>query len=78
MIGHGPARRVELRLPGADVNPYLSLASMIAGGLDGVDRKLKLEPPVTGNGYEADKPRVPTTLAEAAELAAASRIAPRQ
>lgn len=75
VLGEGPGRRVELRLPGADVNPYVSLAAMIAAGLHGVDAGLGLEPPVTGNGYESSSPRVPATLAEAARLAGASRVA---
>ena len=44
VVGHGDARRCELRLPGADVNPYLALAAMIAAGLHGLDRELELEP----------------------------------
>src|SRR3954452_12213731 len=40
VVGHGPALRVENRMPGADVNPYLALAAMIAAGLDGIDRGL--------------------------------------
>ena len=75
VIGHGASRRLELRLPGADVNPYISLAAMIAGGLFGVESGLKLEAPVEGNSDEADSQRVPSTISEAAELTAASKIA---
>ena len=65
VVGHGESRRLELRLPGADVNPYLALAAMVAAGLHGLDAQLELEPPIEGNAYEADKPHVPRTLTEA-------------
>jgi glutamine synthetase len=68
VVGHGPSRRVECRLPGADVNPYLAIAALIAGGLHGVDHDLPLEPAFEGNAYLSDKPRVPATLREASEL----------
>jgi len=67
--------RFELRVPGADVNPYLALSGMIAAGLHGLDAELALEEPVAGNAYVADKPHVPTTLREARELFAASSVA---
>ena len=38
LVGHGPSLRVENRVPGGDVNPYLAVAGMIAAGLDGIDR----------------------------------------
>jgi glutamine synthetase len=75
VLGEGKARRVELRMPGADVNPYLTLAALIAGGLHGVELGLPLEPPVTGNAYATDHPRVPGTLRDARELFAASAVA---
>jgi glutamine synthetase len=75
VVGHGQGRRLENRLPGADVNPYLALAAMIAAGLDGVDRELELEPPLEGNAYESDKPRVPHTLYAARERFAGSQVA---
>ena len=75
MVGHGDSRRFELRLPGADVNPYLALSAMIAAGLHGLDRELELEPPLEGNAYTADKPHVPRTLSEARELFGASSVA---
>src|SRR5689334_15525234 len=49
--GDGPAKRVELRMPGADVNPYLALSAMIAAGLHGIDGELELEDPVEGSAY---------------------------
>jgi glutamine synthetase len=75
VVGHGDALRIELRLPGADVNPYLALAAMIAAGLHGFEHELPLEPRVEGNAYTAGKPHVPGTLREAHDLFAGSRVA---
>jgi glutamine synthetase len=75
VIGEGPSLRVESRLPGGDVNPYLALAAMIAAGLHGIDNELELEPPTEGNAYTAGKPHVPTTLQEARDLFAESAVA---
>jgi glutamine synthetase len=75
VVGHGAARRIECRLGGADLNPYLALAALIAGGLHGVERALPLEEPVTGNAYVSDKPRVPSTLRDARDVFAASAVA---
>ena len=70
VVGHGAGRRVESRIPGADVNPYLVLAASIAAGLYGIDHELELGDPYPRNAYEAtDVPRIPSTLVEAiAEL----------
>ena len=65
VLGHGQGLRVENRLPGGDVNPYLALAAMIAAGLDGMDKEMLAAPPHEGNAYQGDVPRVPKTLAEA-------------
>ncbi|MEE1929148.1 glutamine synthetase family protein [Streptomyces sp. TRM 70351] len=75
VIGHGPGHRLENRLPGGDVNPYLAVAGMIAAGLHGVDHALEPPGPCTGNAYAGDAPRVPATLRDAAGLWAASRLA---
>jgi glutamine synthetase len=75
VIGHGPARRVESRLAGADVNPYLALSAMIAAGLHGIDQGLELEPETQGNAYAAGKTHVPRHLRDARELFAASDLA---
>ena len=74
VVGHGPATRLECRVPGADVNPYLALSALIAGGLHGVDAGLELEPPLEGNAYVADKPRVPGTLRDARDRFAAGQV----
>jgi glutamine synthetase len=75
VVGHGQGLRVENRLPGADVNPYLALAAMIAAGLHGIENELPLEPAFEGNAYDSDKPKVPHTMYAARDLFAASDIA---
>jgi glutamine synthetase len=75
VVGHGPGLRVENRLPGGDVNPYLALSGMLAGGLHGLTNELTLEPAFEGNAYTSDKQHVPSTLAEARDLFAHSAIA---
>ena len=75
VVGHGPGLRVENRVPGGDVNPYLAVAAIIAGGLHGIDNELELEPEFTGNAYVSDKPRVPASLRDAADLFAGSSVA---
>jgi glutamine synthetase len=75
LVGHGPSARMENRLPGGDVNPYLALAGMLAGGLHGIENELVLEDALVGNAYDSDKPHVPHTLRDARELFAASDIA---
>ena len=75
VVGHGPSLRVENRVPGGDMNPYLGVAALIAAGLHGIENELPLEPQLVGNAYESDGPRVPATLREAAELFAQSTVA---
>ena len=75
VVGHGAARRIELRLPGADVNPYLAIAAIIAAGLHGMDEGLELEPPFEGNAYASDKRHVPRTLRDARDAFAGSALA---
>jgi glutamine synthetase len=72
VIGHGSSLRVENRVPGGDVNPYLALAACIAAGLHGIEQELSLEEAFPGNAYTSDKPRVPATLRDACELFGAS------
>lgn len=74
-VGAGAARRIEHRLPGADVNPYMALAALIAGGLHGIDQELPAVPAEQGNAYNARAARVPATLADARELFVASTTA---
>ena len=76
VVGHGPSKRFENRAGGADLNPYLALAAIIASGLHGVDAGLELEPPLEGNAYaDEQRPRVPATLQQARDLFAGSEVA---
>ena len=75
LVGHGPSARMENRLPGGDVNPYLALGAMLAGGLHGIEAELELEPELAGNAYTSDHPRVPRTLRDARDALAASAVA---
>jgi glutamine synthetase len=68
LVGHGAGLRLENRVPGGDVNPYLAVAGIIAAGLDGIKNKLKLEPAFTGNAYDSDSSRVPASMPEALSL----------
>lgn len=75
VVGHGAGIRVENRLPGADVNPYLAVAAMLAGGLHGIREGLELPAACAGNAYAAGYEHVPMTLAEAGDLLRGSAIA---
>jgi glutamine synthetase len=75
VVGHGPGLRVENRVPGGDMNPYLGVAALVAAGLAGIEEELPLPPELTGNAYASDAPRVPGTLREAAELFTGSALA---
>ena len=75
VVGHGHGMRMECRAPGGDVNPYLAVAALIAGGLHGIERGLELEEPCAGNAYTGSAQRLPSTLAEAAGLFEASAVA---
>ena len=75
LVGKGAGARMENRLPGGDVNPYLALAAMLAGGLYGIENELALEPELTGNAYTSDKPHVPSTLREARDAFRGSAVA---
>ena len=76
VVGHGSSLRVESRLPGADANPYLAFAAILAAGLHGLARGLEPGPEFAGNAYAGlDLPRVPGGLPEAITLFAGSAIA---
>jgi glutamine synthetase len=69
MAGHGQGMRVENRVPGGDVNPYLAIAALVAGALHGIESGLTLEPELRGNAYaDESAPRVPATLRDALGL----------
>jgi glutamine synthetase len=75
VVGSGSSLRMEHRVPGGDVNPYLAVAALVAAGLHGIEEGLALEPPCPGNAYRDDGPRVPSTLREARDLWAGSTVA---
>ena len=63
VVGHGRGLRVECRVPGADANPYLALAALVASAADGIRRGLAPPPPVEGDASgRADLPPLPTSL----------------
>ena len=69
IVGHGASRRVECRIPGADVNPYLGYAALLAAGLDGIEKGTDPGPELKGNAYaEAEAEPFPSTLREAVDL----------
>ena len=68
LVGHDASLRLENRIPGGDVNPYLAVAGMVAAGLDGIERNLPLEPAFEGNAYVSDSLRVPASMNEALDL----------
>jgi glutamine synthetase len=76
VVGSGPALRVECRVPGADANPYLVYAALLAAGLDGIERKLDPGPPFEGDAYTAGElPRVAHAMADAIGALETSRFA---
>jgi glutamine synthetase len=66
IVGGEKSTRLETRCPGADINPYIAMAALLAAGLDGVEKGLKLTaPPITGTNQGAESiPRAPRTLIE--------------
>jgi glutamine synthetase len=75
--GSSKSTRLETRVPGADVNPYLAVAAALASGLYGIEKKLELPAePVRGNGYRDESAtKLPSNLFEAATRLAESKIA---
>jgi glutamine synthetase len=66
IVGRGESLRIENRFPGADTNPYLAYAAMIASGLEGIAGGYELEDPCDGNGYvRPGTDKLPVSLAEA-------------
>lgn len=67
--------RMECRMGGADLNPYLAFAALIAAGLAGIEQKLELQKPFVGNAYQAGRlPEIPKTLRDATEALARSKM----
>jgi glutamine synthetase len=76
VVGDGPSLRIECRIPGADCNPYLALAGLLAAGLDGVGQRTEPPPCFDGDVYAArDLAHVPRSLVEATDLFEASPFA---
>ncbi len=70
------AIRVECRVGGADLNPYLAFSALLAAGLDGIENKMKLEPAFSGDAYDKSKKlrEIPKTLREAADMLDGSKL----
>ena len=77
VVGHGSACRPETRIPGADANPYLAFAALLAAGLYGIEEKLELAPALEGNAYISDAERFPHALREAIGRLESSTVARR-
>jgi glutamine synthetase len=76
IVGHDATFRIENRMPGADANPYLAFAAMLAAGLAGVQEELDPGPEYFGNAYlDARLDRLPSTLREATDRFEASQLA---
>jgi glutamine synthetase len=76
IVGHGDSFRAENRMPGADANPYLAFAAMIAAGLAGVQEGLDCGDEYRGNAYlDPHLPRVPASLRDAADRFEQSKLA---
>jgi glutamine synthetase len=78
VIPGGPkSTRLETRCPGADINPYLAVAALVAAGLHGVEKNLKLTAaPITGTNVGAENiPRAPRSLAATTEIFKRSEVA---
>ncbi|MGI9303526.1 MAG: glutamine synthetase family protein [Gammaproteobacteria bacterium] len=75
VVGSGTSKRIENRIPGADTNPYLTYAAMLAAGLHGVAHNLELEPAQEGNAYaqETGAP-IPRNLEQATSIFAESEV----
>ncbi|NBE92466.1 glutamine synthetase [Nonomuraea sp. KC401] len=75
LVGHGLSLRIENRVPGGDVNPYLAVAGLVAAGLHGIDNELPLEDAFEGNAYDSGAETVPHTLRDALPLFEGSKLA---
>jgi len=76
--GNPASRRIEHRVAGGDVNPYLMLAAILGAALIGIEDQEEPAAPITGNAYAIeDLPQIPETWAEAVDDFEASQIMPR-
>ncbi|WP_300038078.1 glutamine synthetase family protein [uncultured Roseobacter sp.] len=70
--GSPSARRIEHRVAGGDVNPYLMLTAVLGAAINGIEDAQEPPAPITGNAYEADLPQIPATWSEAIDAFEAS------
>ncbi|WP_406489704.1 glutamine synthetase family protein [Streptomyces phaeochromogenes] len=77
VVGHGDGLHLEIRVPGADANPYLALAAVLAAIDHGIEQRLALGPAVTGNAYSVDGTPVPSALGQALAAFQASAFTER-
>ncbi len=76
VVGSGPSLRIECRIPGADVNPYVAYAAVVASGLAGIEQQIEPPAAFVGDVYASDgDPRIPTNLEEATDRFEASAFA---
>lgn len=75
IVGHGPALRFEQRVPGADANPYLACAALVAAGIHGLENQLELPEALAGNAYSQDVPNIPRRLHDAVAAFDSSAVA---
>jgi glutamine synthetase len=75
IVGRGSSCRPETRIPGADANPYLAFAALLAAGLYGIEHELELGPALEGNAYVSDAERFPHALREAIARLESSSVA---
>ena len=76
MVGSGQSLRIECRVPGADVNPYLAYSAVIASGLAGIEGRIEPPPAYIGDVYTAsDVGTLPGSLEEAVENFTGSELA---
>ncbi len=78
VVGQGQSLRIECRIPGADANPYIVYAAILASGLDGIRNRIEPPPVFQGDMYHAKElPRVPATLREAISEFESGALAPQ-
>jgi glutamine synthetase len=75
VVGHGQGLRIENRMPGADANPYLAFAAILAAGLHGIEHEMEPPDALTGNAYVSDVERFPSTLRDAVAALAGGTVA---
>ncbi|PJF41718.1 MAG: glutamine synthetase [Chloroflexi bacterium] len=76
VVGHGKSLRIETRIPGADVNPYLAYAALLAAGLAGIREQIEPSPIFKGDVYAAEGlPQIPVTLPQSIAALVSSSIA---